>query len=109
MSTIESLNLRLSESVSKPRFVALLLSTFSALAGFLGMIGVYGVVSCRVRWQIRELAVRQALGAQASDILKLVLRDGFAIVAIGIALGAAGSLPAGRATRIDPLTLLRYE
>jgi putative ABC transport system permease protein len=147
VSTIESLNTRLSESVSKSRFVALLLCSFATLAGVLAILGVYGVVSCLVRWQMRELAVRQALGAEPADVMRLVLGQGFAIVAIGIAAGIAGSLalsrflatlvyqirpndpltlasaaiilsvaaliacwlPARRATKVDPLALLRYE
>lgn len=147
ISTIESVNARLSDSVSKPRFVAMLLCAFAALAGILGIVGVYGVMSCRVRWQLRELAVRQALGAQPRHVLQLVLGQGLAIIAVGITAGTAGSLalsrlltsflynvrpndplvlasiasllvavagtacwvPARRATKIDPLMLLRYE
>lgn len=113
VSNIESLNTRLSESVSKPRFVAVLLSCFAALAGILGILGVYGVVACRLRWQMRELAVRQALGAQPGDILRLVLRQGIAMIATGVAAGIAGSLALSRllATLVyqvrpdDPATL----
>jgi predicted permease len=96
ISTIEALNSRLSESVAKPRFVAMLLGAFAALAAILGIIGVYGVVSCRVRWQMRELAVRQALGAQPRDVIGHVLRQGLGMIAAGIAAGLAGSLALSR-------------
>jgi predicted permease len=147
VATVESLDDRLTRSVSTPRFTAALLSAFAGLAAILGIIGVYGVMSCRVRWQMRELAVRQALGAQSRDVIRLVLRQGLAMIAAGIAAGLAGSLalgrllssmlyevratdpvtligvsslltavalgacwiPARRATRVDPLVLLRYE
>jgi predicted permease len=113
VSTIAALNERLSDSVSKPRFVAALLSAFAALAAILGIIGVYGVVSCRVRWQMRELAVRQALGAQPHDVVSHVLRQAFSMIATGIAVGLGGSFALTRALSgmlyevraNDPLTL----
>jgi putative ABC transport system permease protein len=147
ISKIESINSRLSESVAKPRFVAMLLGAFAVLAAILGIIGVYSVVSCRVRWQLREMAIRQALGAQPGDVMRHVLRQGMTMIAIGIACGVATSLalsrvlarllyevkpndpatligaalvlttvalaacwlPARRASKVDPLVLLRYE
>jgi putative ABC transport system permease protein len=96
VSKIESLDARLTESVATPRFTAALLCAFAGLAAVLGIIGVYGVVSCRVRWQMRELAVRQALGAQPRDVIRHVLRQGLTMIAIGIAAGVAGSLGLGR-------------
>ena len=96
ISTIEALNSRLSESVAKPRFVAMLLGAFAALAAILGIIGVYGVVSCRVRWQLREMAIRQALGAQPGDVIRHVLMQGLAMIAAGIMAGIAGSLGLSR-------------
>jgi hypothetical protein len=71
VATVESLDDHLTKSVSTPRFTAALLCAFAALAAILGIIGVYGFVSCRVRWQMRELAVRQALGAQPGDVIRL--------------------------------------
>lgn len=86
----------LTESVAKPRFTAALLAGFAALALVLGIAGIYGVIGCRVRWQFRELAVRQALGAQPGDIVRHVLRQGAAIIAPGFCVGLAGSLIATR-------------
>ena len=104
---------RLSESVSKPRFTTALLCAFAGLAVVLGMIGVYGVMGCRVRWQLREVAVRQALGAQHSDVVWHVLRQGFGIILPGLCLGLLGSAALSRVLSSmlyevpanDPLTL----
>ena len=76
---------------------AALLCAFAALAAILGIIGVYGVVACRVRWQMRELAVRQALGTQPGDVTRHVLRQGSEMVAVGICAGIGGSLALSRA------------
>jgi putative ABC transport system permease protein len=96
VAKVESLDARLTESVSKPRFTAALLCAFAALAAMLGIIGVYGVVSCRVRWQMRELAVRLALGAQPGDLIRQVVSQGLWMIAAGIVAGIAGSLALGR-------------
>jgi predicted permease len=113
VAKVESLDARLTESVSKPRFTAALLCAFAALAAMLGIVGVYGVVSCRVRWQMRELAVRLALGAQPRDLIRQVVAQGLLMIAAGIVAGLAGSLALGRllsgmlyeARADDPLTL----
>lgn len=114
VATIRSMNDRLSASVSGPRFTALLLFGFAALAIVLGLIGVYGVMGCRVRWQLRELAVRQALGAQQPDVIRHVLSQGAAIIVPGVFLGLVGAISLGRllasmlyeVSPHDPLTLL---
>jgi len=113
ISSIQAMEDRLSESVSKPRFITALLSAFAGLAVVLGMIGVYGVMGCRVRWQLREVAVRQALGAQRRDVVWHVLRQGFGIILPGLCLGLPGSVALSRLLSSmlyevpanDPLTL----
>ena len=113
IAKVESLDARLTESVSKPRFTAALLCAFAALAAILGIIGVYGVVSCRVRWQMHELAVRLALGAQPRDLIRHVLAQALGMIAAGILAGIGGSLALGRLLSgmlyevhaNDPLTL----
>ncbi len=96
IAKVESLDARLTESVSKPRFTAALLCAFAALAAILGIIGVYGVVACRVRWQMRELAVRLALGAQPRDLIRHVLAQGLGMIAAGLLAGIGGSLALGQ-------------
>jgi predicted lysophospholipase L1 biosynthesis ABC-type transport system permease subunit len=76
---------------TRPRFYAVLLSTFGAIAGFIAVIGIYGVLSYLVTQRTREIGVRMALGAQRAIVLKLVLRQGAVIVAIGVALGVAAA------------------
>ncbi len=93
---IQAMDERLGESVSKPRFTTALLFAFAALAIVLGLIGVYGVMGCRVRWQLRELAVRQALGARRTDIVWHVLRQAFFIVVPGLCCGLLGSIMLSR-------------
>ncbi len=113
VASIQSMNDRLSDSVSLPRFTALLLLAFASLAVLLGAIGVYGVMGCRVRWQLREFAVRQALGARPSDVLRHVMRQGLAIVLPGLFVGLCAALALGRllagllydVSPRDPLTL----
>ena len=96
VSSIQAMEDRLSESVARPRFTTALLCAFAGLAVVLGMIGVYGVMGCRVRWQLREVAVRQALGAQRSDVVRHILRQGVAIILSGLCLGLPGSVALSR-------------
>jgi putative ABC transport system permease protein len=92
LANVQAMSARLSESVSGPRFTAVLLFVFAGLAIVLGLIGVYGVMGCRIRWQLRELAVRQALGAQQKDVIWHVLRQGFAIILPGLFTGLLGAI-----------------
>jgi putative ABC transport system permease protein len=92
IANVQAMSDRLSESVSGPRFTTVLLFVFAGLAAVLGLIGVYGVMDCRIRWQLRELAVRQALGAQQKDVIWHVLRQGFAIILPGLFTGLLGAI-----------------
>jgi predicted permease len=75
------------ESLRAPRFGMLLLSLFAAVAMLLASVGIYGLVSYSVAQRTREMGIRLALGAGAGDVLRLVLRQGMRLVAVGVLIG----------------------
>jgi putative ABC transport system permease protein len=79
-------------SSREPRFTALVLGLFATLAVSLAMTGLYGVLSHSVSQRRRELAVRGALGATKMNLLTMILREGIAMVTIGILLGGAAAM-----------------
>jgi putative ABC transport system permease protein len=86
----------LAEDVAAPRFRTLLLGVFAGLASCLAVAGVYGVMAYVVGRRSNEIGLRMALGASSGDVLRLVLRQGLALAAIGLALGLAGAFTASR-------------
>jgi putative ABC transport system permease protein len=89
VQTIETV---VAESVAGPRFLTVLLSTFSLLGMTLALIGIYGVVSYSVSQRTREIGVRVAMGAARSNVLQLVIGHGLRIALAGIAIGVVGAL-----------------
>jgi putative ABC transport system permease protein len=79
-------------SVGRPRLAALLLGAAGAIALFLAVIGVYGVLSYAVERRTHEIGIRRALGAQPRDVLRLVLGRAMGLVAAGIGVGIVGAL-----------------
>ncbi len=80
-----------SDSMAQRRFAMLLLGIFALVALAIAAVGLYGVMSYSTTRRSHEIGLRMALGAQANDVLKLILRQGMTLVLIGVALGVAGA------------------
>jgi ABC-type antimicrobial peptide transport system permease subunit len=91
-------------TIWQSRVWGLLFGIFSGIALLLATAGIYGVMAYFVTQRTREIGVRVALGAQWSDVLKLILKSGMSLVAIGLIIGLAGALTL---TRL--MTSLLYE
>lgn len=134
-------------NTARQRFNMLLLTIFGASALLMAAIGIYGLMAYSVQQRTQELGIRMALGAQASNIRNMVIRQGMILAAIGVVVGIGGAMwlahfltsflfgvktwdltafivtpfllsviallavwiPARRATRVSPITALRFE
>ncbi len=81
----------ISDTISQPRFYALLFGLFGATGLLLTVTGIYSVISYTVSHHTREIGIRMALGAQGRDVLKLIVGKGMLLTMIGIALGLLGA------------------
>jgi putative ABC transport system permease protein len=109
---VMTMNERLSNSVAARRFNLSLLGGFASLALLLAGVGVYGVISYVVAQRTHEVGVRMALGARSADVMRLFIKQGMALVLLGVALGSAGAFALTRVMKSllfdvsanDPLT-----
>jgi putative ABC transport system permease protein len=90
--SVQPMTAAVADSISQRRFSLVLLAFFAAAALFLASLGLYGVMSYVVVQRTAEIGIRMALGAQRSQVLRLVERQGMALVMAGLAIGVTGSL-----------------
>jgi putative ABC transport system permease protein len=113
VTNILSMDAVISTSVAQPRLTSRLTAAFAILALLLAAVGLYGVMAYSVARRKHEMAIRMALGANPGNILRLITRQGFALVASGVAIGIVATLALTRflgailfqISARDPLTL----
>jgi putative ABC transport system permease protein len=92
VTSIQTVDELMDSSRAQPRFILLLLGVFSAAALVLAIIGIYGVLAYSVAQRRQELGIRLALGAEKSDIIRLVVGYGMMLAATGVVIGVIGAL-----------------
>jgi predicted permease len=110
---VTSMPMRLAQHIERDRAVAYLTSAFAGLALLLASVGLYGVLSYLVGQRSREIGVRLALGAQRSDVIALVVKQGTALAIIGLAIGLAVAPSATRSLQgmffeVSPLDMQMF-
>jgi predicted permease len=111
---VHSMAERIDLSLASRKTSMLLANAFGGVALFLAMLGIYGVLAYLVAQRTREIGIRVALGSPRGSILKLVLREGFQLVLVGLALGIVGAASMQKAVAseiygvrpLDPLVLV---
>jgi len=93
---VKTLREALADSISPQRFHLFLLGSFALAAFVLALVGIYGVVAYSVAARTREIGVRVALGAQRSNVIGMVVREGMTLGLVGIVIGLAASYPLTR-------------
>jgi putative ABC transport system permease protein len=91
VTEIRTMDQFLSQAVSQRRLNMLLLAVFAAVATVLAAIGIYGVMAYGVTQRSHEIGIRMALGAEPSDVLKMVVGDGMKLAVIGMLIGIVGA------------------
>jgi len=99
ISNISTLEKLVNESIAQRRLNMLLMGLFGGLAMLLSAVGIYGLLSHAVTQRTQEMGIRMALGAQVSDVLKLVLRQGMMLALAGEVIGLIAAFALTRLIR----------
>ncbi len=99
VTNIRTLDQIVSDSIAQPRLNMLLMGLFGGLALILAAVGIYGLLSYAVTERTGEIGTRMALGAQVSDVLRLVLKQGMTLALIGEVIGLVGAFALTRVIR----------
>ncbi len=91
LSAVRSLDDVVHNSIAQPRFSAQLLGLFAGLALLLAAVGLYGLIAYSVSQRTQEIGIRLSLGAQRSDVLRLILGEGISLALTGSAIGLAAA------------------
>ena len=91
VTQVATMQQRLSNAVSQPRFRTTLIALFAVVALVLACVGIYGVISYSVTQRTHEIGIRMALGARTGDVLQMVIRQAIVLAIIGVALGLTAS------------------
>jgi putative ABC transport system permease protein len=91
ISDLRTLDDVMDKARSRPRFLTLLLTLFSAISLTLAALGIYGVISYSVAQRTNEIGIRMALGAQSTDVLRMVGASGLKLAAVGVLIGGIGA------------------
>jgi putative ABC transport system permease protein len=91
VSNIRTMEEVVQTSFKQSSFAVTILGTFAALALLLSALGIYGVMSYLVSQRTNEIGIRMALGANASDVLKLILKHGIMLAIVGVSIGVIAS------------------
>jgi putative ABC transport system permease protein len=96
ISSLQPLTIWLSNAIAQPRFRALLMATIAVVTLLLAMVGLYGVIAYSTSQRTSEIGLRVAVGAERSDVMRLVLLEGARLAFAGIVLGIAAAYASTR-------------